>query len=102
MAVEGRKPKEDGQRVNRVKPTHEWDEIPNIPYVGERPAMPYKGRATVAWWERVTRLPHCALWNEGDWQFALDTARIHSAFARGKLTLAGELRIRERMMGTTL
>lgn len=100
--VAGRKPKEDGQKVTRHALTQEWVDVPRVRYAGERPDMPYKSKATVQWWEAVSTMPHCALWDREDWQFALDTARIHSQFARGKLTLAGELRIREKVMGTTL
>jgi len=57
---------------------------------------------TRAWWKDVTTLPHCALWQAGDWRFALDTARIHAAFVGGDLGRAQELRVRERVMGTTL
>jgi hypothetical protein len=53
------------------------------------------------WWNRVTRLPHCAAWHEGDWAFALDTARVHAAFIAGDMARAAELRLRERQMGTT-
>lgn len=102
MPLAGRKPKDDGQKVNRVPPTHEWVEVPNLPYLGERPAVPARTpKATREWWERVTQLPHCALWHGGDWQFAIDTLRVHAAFSKGDLARAAELRLRERAMGTT-
>lgn len=99
--VTGRKPKEDGQKVNRVKPTHEWVEVPDVVYSGARPACPVRRKATIEWWADVTTMPHCILWTASDWRFAIDTARLHSAYSSGKLALAGELRIREAMMGTT-
>jgi hypothetical protein len=47
-------------------------------------------------------MPHCRLWNPGDWQFALDTAMIAAAFHAGDIKQAVELRQREKVMGTTL
>ncbi len=101
MAVSGPKPKE--QRVSRTPLTHDWVDVIDKPYRGARPALPRgTSQQTRAWWDAVTRLPHCVLWGEGDWQFALDTARIHAAFVAGDLVRASELRIREARMGTTL
>ena len=102
MPAPGAKPKPEGTTVHR-NPTHDFTEVPNIPYRGKRPPLPRgTSQQTRAWWGRVTKLPHCALWGEGDWQFALDTARVHNAFARGDMARAAELRIRENQMGTTL
>lgn len=100
--VAGRKPKEPEARVNRMPPTHEWVEVPHVPYKGKRPRMPYSNAMTRAWWDAVSKMPHCALWEPADWQFALDTAAIHAQFAEGDMKVAGELRIREKVMGTTL
>jgi hypothetical protein len=47
-------------------------------------------------------MPHCVLWTETDWQFALDTALIAAAFHMGDTKQAVELRQREKVMGTTL
>jgi len=103
MAGRGRKPKAEGAKVNRAEPTHGWTEVLERPFNGRRPVAPPDDapRETRAWWDRVTRLPHCVLWDAGDWQFALDTARVHAAFAAGDLVRASELRLRERQMGTT-
>jgi hypothetical protein len=105
MAVQGRKPKEEGRRVNRTAPSHEWTEVEDRPFAkSRRPVKPPMGipPATRAWWDRVTTLPHCVLWTQGDWQFALDTARVHAAFVLGDYGRAPELRLREKQMGTTL
>jgi hypothetical protein len=47
-------------------------------------------------------MPHCVLWEEGDWAFARDTVLLHAAFVRGDLRLAPELRLRGQLMGMTL
>ena len=46
-------------------------------------------------------MPHCVLWQPSDWQFAIDTAVLHAAFARGDLARSKELRVREKVLGTT-
>ncbi|MFA5517218.1 MAG: hypothetical protein WDA20_13110 [Desulfuromonadales bacterium] len=99
----GPKPKPDGTTVHRNQLVHEWTEVIDVPFRGKRPTLPRgTSQQTRAWWGRVTRLPHCVLWGDGDWQFALDTARVHNAFVHGDLARAAELRIREDRMGTTL
>lgn len=105
MAVTGRKPKDDEQKVTRHQLTQGWTEVPDIPYEGDRPELTGTGRlgiATKAWWQRISTMPHCILWTPSDWQFALDTLRLHAAFVRGEMARAGELRVREKQMGTTL
>lgn len=101
MAVVGRKPKPEDQRRNKVQPRHDWLDVLDEPYNGTKPALTIRRKATVAWWEAVSSMPHCIIWTPTDWQFALDTARIHSAFVGGDLARAGELRLRENQMGTT-
>jgi hypothetical protein len=64
-------------------------------------AAPSYPPATRRWWRAVSTMPHCSLWLEADWQFALDTAAIAAAFHNGNHRLAGELRAREKVMGTT-
>ncbi|MEV5042710.1 hypothetical protein MRBLMI1x_002482 [Microbacterium sp. LMI1x-1-1.1] len=38
---------------------------------------------------------------EADWAFLMETARIHAEFWSGKMSLAGELRLREAKYGFT-
>lgn len=57
--------------------------------------------ATKRWWKAVSQMPHCVNWSEPEWQFAFDTAQIVAAFHMGDLRLAGEIRGRERLLGTT-
>lgn len=56
---------------------------------------------TRRWWRAVSRMPHCALWTDSDWQYALDTALVAAAFHAGDARQAGELRQREKIMGVT-
>lgn len=101
--IPGRKPKDDDRKVTRHPLTHDWMDVPEVPFAGERPVLPRVGAATREWWERVSTMPHCLLWQPSDWGFALDTARLHAAYCRkGGERFAGELRNREKVMGTTL
>jgi len=104
MPVAGRKPKPDGQKRNRVKPTHDWTEVLDVPFAGKAPVLPKEigwPVATKRWWKVVAAMPHCVLWADSDWQFALDTALIAKAFHEGDVRVATELRQREKIMGTT-
>jgi hypothetical protein len=47
-------------------------------------------------------MPHCVLWDEEDWQFAIDTAFVAAKFHGGDIKAATELRQREKIMGTTM
>lgn len=114
MAITGRKPKDE--KVTRHPLTHDWVDVPDVPFRGcecpepggpgcggaHIPKCPSRRIATKQWWTGVTAMPHCVLWSPMDWQYALDTARIHAAFAGGDFARAAELRIRERIMGTTV
>lgn len=112
----GRKPA-DRPTVTRHKPTVDWTEVVNVPYDGDRPELPAsrqvmnpKGelqewpleKRTQDWWQAVSTMPHCILWSKSDWQFAVDTAMVHADAAHGKTTAMAELRMREKIMGTTV
>ena len=72
MAIRGRRPKDEDQRVNRNALTHDWIEVPDVPFRGDRPGLPPGMPAqTYDWWETVSTMPLCVLWREGDWHFAL-------------------------------
>lgn len=47
-------------------------------------------------------MPHCRLWSDSDWRFAFDTALIAAQLVEGNNSLAGELRLRENKLGTTV
>lgn len=104
----GRKPNTGTPVRHRVKPVHEWVEVPDVPFDGAcslpktQPGQPSWPTATRHWWKAVSRMPHCSVWAESDWQFALDTALVAAAFHGGDIRAAQELRRREKVMGTTL
>lgn len=115
MTMPGRKPNE--RSVNKTPSKIEWTEIQNIPYDGPVPELPLtrtyinpKGEIqevpienrTRYWWEAISKMPHCILWQPSDWQFALDTAMVHASASHGSVTAMGELRQREKIMGTTV
>ena len=103
MPVVGRVPKPEGQKVHRVQPAHDWLEVPDKPYTGPRPKIPADlSDMTRAWWDAVSSMPHCVLWTDTDWAFAVATAVIADAALAGGVGAATELRNREKIMGTTL
>lgn len=107
MPVAGRKPKPAGQAVNRSAPTHDWVEVENVPFGGGR-KLPSKRSNGKQWtarirdkWDSWRRMPHAKLWQESEWQFALDTIELAAQFHDGDPKVAVELRNRERVLGTT-
>lgn len=46
-------------------------------------------------------MPHCVLWNEADWEYALDVAHVHARFDEGDMRVAAEVRNREKLLGNT-
>jgi len=102
MPVSGRKPNEGAPVRHRVKPVHEWTEVEAVPFQG--PPLP-GGRwsaKVLRWWKAISSMPHCVLWDESDWQFAMDSAEVAKRFYAGKMQAATELRNREKVMGTTV
>lgn len=102
MAIVGRKPKPEGLRRNHVKPVHDWLEVEDVPFDGAPPLQGRRSKAIRDWWEAISTMPHCILWAPSDWQFCLDTSRVVARFYAGDFRLAGEIRQRERQMGTTI
>lgn len=104
MPIQGRKPKPEGQKRNRVQSPIDWAVVPNVPFEGG-PDLPERESGwpagTVRWWKAISAMPHCRLWSETDWAFALDTARVHAAFQSGHMPSAAELRLRDKVLGTT-
>ena len=111
----GAKPKPPGEARHRVPAVHEWTEVPNVPYEGEVPLLPQRWAVdkeegvkvhlewparTRQWWRVISSMPHCVLWTEADWTYALDVAEIHARFIEG--ANGTELRIREKMLGNTM
>lgn len=104
MAITGRPPRANAR--NRNPRAYDWTTVPNLRFDGPSPELPSRGRQrwhveTRAWWEAVRRMPHCTLWTETDWRFALETARLVDDFWRGELGRAAELRLRSAKLGLT-
>lgn len=117
MPIPGPGPKNDGQKRRRNEGTHEWIEVADRPYRGKVPVTLPRTRMimlafgpksfpletmTKNWWKSIRSMPHCALWTESDWQFALATAIVADDAFRGKSGAQAELRQREKIMGTTM
>ncbi len=116
MGMAGRKPS-DRPTVTRHKPTVDWTEVPDRIYRGSHPELPESRQvsqrdgsvlelpypeATAQWWSALCKMPHCVLWQESDWAFALDTALVHAQAATGMISASAELRMREKSIGTTV
>lgn len=114
MPRRGPAPKDPTLR-RRTNSPEEWVDVPNVPYTGPRPVLP-RGRKilnggqlvevpisamTRQWWKVVTSMPHCALWDSGEWQFAVTTAIVADNVHYGINAAVAQLRPRERAMGTT-
>ena len=115
MPVPGRKPAPAGQKRHRGKSEIDWIEVPDVPYDGDRQKLPTQrtivtreGQEKVRlqtmtrkWWDTISRMPHCVLWTESDWMFAVTTAMVADAAYCGIASAAVELRNREKVLGTT-
>jgi len=101
MALTGAKPKPEGRKVTRHPLTQEWVDVQDVPYAGDVPDPGRLAKLPARWWGTISSMPHCVLWSESDWQFALDTLVIYKRFLAGKEG-GSELRIREKLMGTTI
>lgn len=107
MPVAGRKPKPQGESRNRMKPTHDWTEVDDVPFVGG-PKLPRTRTNGQPWmkrtkdkWSAWASMPHCVLWGEAEWDFALDAIELAAQFHAGNERVATELRNREKVLGTT-
>ncbi len=118
MALAGAKPKQDRSQVRHRNPVADWTEVDNVPFEGG-PGLPSRGETsevdwaaagvvpgdgwppqTERWWAVVRRMPHAALWTEGDWEFARSTAEVHArTFESWRGYTGAELRQREKLMG---
>lgn len=117
MPVRGAKQKSQAASRSQTRRVHDWVEVENVPYAGESPELPETRRAvlpfgevielpihemTRRWWESVRSMPHCRLWSDSDWTFALATALVADAFYYGHNPSASELARREKVMGVTV
>jgi hypothetical protein len=104
MALTGPKPKPEDQRRNQNRPNIDWIQVVDVPYTGPVPELNGSPPAfTKRWWSIVSRMPHCILWDDADWLFAVETAQVHTAWVRSKFgaSQAIELRQREKQLGLT-
>lgn len=103
MGGRGPAPKDPARRRRRNLPVYEWLDVEDVPYSGPIPVeLPEDFcEATRHWWAVCSTMPHCVLWAESDWHFALDTARIAEVFNRNPAKVQRELRQRERVLGFT-
>jgi len=94
-------PKEPDQRRNRHEPKRgEWVDIPRIGTTDVPPCPrdnPETVRAWAAWWAD----PASSQWTQSDVDAVHDLARLHSEFSDGKLSYAGEIRLRSDGLGLT-
>lgn len=116
MPARGTKPTEGPKRF-RGAPQIDWTEVEDRPYVGKVPvrlapkrtietrngpkSVPLQA-ATKNWWKTIRRMPHCVLWSDSDWHFALGTALVADNAFRGATAAAAELRQREKVLGVTV
>lgn len=105
MSITGRPPSDKAR--NRNQKSYDWSPVANEPYTGPSPDLPPKGgrqrwhRETLAWWDAVRHMPHCRLWTDTDWRFAIETAVLVEEFWRGEVARAAELRLRAAKLGLT-
>lgn len=118
MPVRGTKPKPEGKKRFTGGLTHDWVEVPDKPYPASKVPVRLPAKRTLngnegpiqvpvtnqtkAWWKAVSRMPHCVLWSDTDWQFALSSALVADMGFRGVISASVEQRQRERILGTTL
>lgn len=93
-------------------PNAEWTDVVDTPYTGPSPDLPRLPNRrkwhdlVVQWWEQVRTMPHCVLWRNTDWMFAIETAlQKHEYYVsdpdKRATTAVTEIRRREAMLGTT-
>ena len=56
---------------------------------------------TKAWWHSWRSSPLAQTFTDGDWDFLLDTALLHSEMWNGETKLASEIRLRVSAFGST-
>lgn len=56
---------------------------------------------TQAWWQSWRSSPLAQTFTDGDWDFLLDTALLHSEMWNGDTKLASEIRLRVSAFGST-
>jgi len=120
MPVTGVAQKADRSQVRHRNPTvADWIDVEMIPFEGAPPLRdratggisvmevgaansPDWPPATLDWWRDISRMPHCKLWTESEWRYAMDTAEIHARTMEAWRGYTGaSLLPREKQMGVT-
>lgn len=107
-----------GPAPKAVKHGHtgaEYVDVPDSPYAGpgsQRDLPDIQGlpwyEPTIGWWQIVRAMPHCRLWTESDWLFAIETAvlknQLWGEMFGGAIpsALLTEIRHRENMLGLSM
>ncbi|MCG7607096.1 hypothetical protein [Mycobacterium sp. CnD-18-1] len=119
MAARGVKPS-GNPTVFRGQAMTEWVEVENTPFE-DAPEMPARASAQVKidgdtimvtreWpsqcirkWRAWSRMPHCKLWADADWEHAFDSLELAAAWYENTSHggLGAELRAREKRMGVS-
>ena len=91
----------------------DWTEVPDKPFDGPSPDLPDLGdgrswhKEVQEWYETARRMPHCILWRDSDWNYAIETAYLRNEYwddfghSGVRVTLAVEIRRRDDQLGTT-
>jgi hypothetical protein len=104
MAGRGPAPKDPSRRVRHGgKGQPDWTVLqfesaapPDLPDDHDWPLQTRK------WWVTWVHSPQADLMGQSDWQFLLDTAKIHAEFWAGNLSVGAELRLRVAKFGATV
>jgi hypothetical protein len=78
--VTGPPPKPADQRRRHQAPAHGWVEIEAVPFAGrplpKRPGGARWPAGIAAKWRAWSRMPHCTLWADSDWSYAVDSLLV--------------------------
>jgi hypothetical protein len=103
MGGRGFRPKDPAQRVRTNKDPIPTTTLRFVP-AAQPPLPPGKWpKRTRDWWAMWRDAPQAEMFSDTDWDFLLDTARLHAAYwGEGALSVANELRIRVAKFGATI
>lgn len=118
MAARGVKPS-GNPTVFRGQAMTEWTEVENVPFE-DAPTLPPRNpvrekvdddwiMVTREWpsaamrkWNVWSRMPHCKLWLDADWEHAFDSLEVYAEWMeKGGPGMEGALRAREKRLGVT-
>lgn len=104
MGIPGPAPRDPSRRARRNADPIPQTVLKFVP--GAQPILPaipeYEWHEqTLVWWEMWGQSEIAKTFTAADWQFLLDTARLHTAFWNGVLGTAAELRQRVAKFGAT-